>query len=86
MPLSSRERSRLIPLGLFLMFAGLGLPRFLADLQGPGEPGNGSALVAVLIDVIRLAFLVGLGLVLVGMVRNRRLARRKEHERSRDHG
>jgi hypothetical protein len=60
---------QLVPVGVLLMLLGVGLPVILQRL---GEGAGMSLPLALAIDGSRLGFFVGLALLIVGLLRNRK--------------
>jgi hypothetical protein len=70
MPEETRKKSLLVPIGILLIVVGLFMPKFIQDTIAAGQP---RPYLALLVDLFRLACFVGIGCVLIGWLRNRRL-------------
>jgi hypothetical protein len=61
------SRTKLIPLGVLLILLGVGVPVILEQLAvTPTLPR------ALMIDLFRVGFFIGLALLVIGVLRNRR--------------
>lgn len=69
------SRSRLVPAGLALMITGMAFPRALSVLADGIGPGRGREAVTAATLILYAGFVVGLGLAIVGILRNRRALR-----------
>lgn len=74
--MTGAPRSKLLPLGVALMIAGMAFSRGLAALAQDLNEGTYRRIVLILADALSLCIILGLVLGIAGFVRNRRAMKR----------
>ena len=67
-----QDNSKLVPLGILLMLLGMFGPSALLRISAMTGMGQQVMLFALIVDGLRLGFFVGLGMLIIGLLRNRR--------------
>jgi hypothetical protein len=67
------KKSVLLPLGILLILLGIVTPRPLAQAASGMEPGTLRSVMFLFTDVLRLSFFAGVGCIIIGILRNRKL-------------
>ncbi|HEY4283180.1 MAG TPA: hypothetical protein VGM62_08950 [Chthoniobacterales bacterium] len=70
---STSRKSILVPLGVFLILLGLVMPLPLSPAAESMPPGTLRSVSFLAINLFRLCFFVGVGCVIIGVLRNRKL-------------
>jgi hypothetical protein len=66
------SRSKLLPLGFALMIMGIAFPGAITGLTEGLDPGAPRTILEVLVRVLYAGFLIGLGVAILGILKNRR--------------
>ena len=75
MPLT-KGRSKLVPAGVLLMLLGVGVPMIVQRLLPADQPMG--LTLALVTDGFRLGFFVGIALLIIGWMRNKRSNKKVE--------
>ncbi len=71
-PATPPKKSPLIAVGVLLMLLGFVLPRPVAGIARSLQGGFLKAMLLISTDLLRLCFFIGIGVLLIGLVRKRK--------------
>ena len=67
------QKSKLVPVGIFLIILGIGLPRLIANIAQPMDESALRSLLFISTDLFRLCFFIGIICSIIGGLRNRKM-------------
>ena len=67
---STSKKSILLPIGIVLIIIGLFVPGKVWDVATQMRPGTVKALLFISTDLFRLGFFAGIGMTIIGIMRN----------------